>query len=444
MLKIEMNIAGVRAGVRASINGIPYDTIGCVPLRVDFVDTLNKGKRYYWNYGDGSGDTTTSPDNFHIYTTTGTFRVRLIAVDSTTCNIFDTSYTTIKVGNNKVLLDFISNKLPPCTNLSYSFTNTSIPTRGPFNPNTFTWDFGDNSAKVTQGQSPPVMHTYAGPGTYIVKLSINDTSFCNSPTDTVKTVRLSPQVKAQFETPSRGCVPYNAIFTNNSLGGLNFFWDFGDGTTSTQDNPSHLYNNVGTYIVKLKAFDSTSCNKVDSATFTITVSPIPVASFTYNPNPPQENIFTNFVNQSAGATKYLWNFGDGDTSAEVNPTYIFPATATYNVCLNAVNDAGCIDDTCMNVRALIKPLVDVPSAFTPGRFGVNGRIRVEGFGIAEMHWTIYNRWGQKVYETNNRKSAWDGTFNGKIQPVDVYAYTLDVTFSDGKKYRKTGDITLLR
>jgi len=49
-----------------------------------------------------------------------------------------------------------------------------------------------------------------------------------------------------------------------------------------------------------------------------------------------------------------------------------------------------------------------------------------------------------VYETNNRKSAWDGTFNGKIQPVDVYAYTLDVTFSDGTKYRKTGDITLLR
>ena len=83
-------------------------------------------------------------------------------------------------------------------------------------------------------------------------------------------------------------------------------------------------------------------------------------------------------------------------------------------------------------------------AFTPGRFGVNGRIKVEGFGIAEMHWSIYNRWGQKVYETNNTKSAWDGTFNGKIQPLDVYAYTLDVTFSDGTKYRKTGDITLLR
>jgi len=444
LLKIEMNFAGVQAALRASINGVPYDTVGCVPLRVDFVDTLNKGKRYYWDYGDGSGDTTTDPSNFHIYTSIGTFRVRLIAVDSTTCNVFDTAYTNIKVGNNKVFLDFISSKLPPCTNLSYSFTNTSVPTRGPFNPNTFTWDFGDNSAPVRQGQSPPVMHTYAGPGTYIVKLAIDDTSFCNSPADTVKTVRLSPEVKAQFETPPRGCVPYNAVFANNSLGGLNFFWDFGDGATSTEDNPTHLYNNVGTYIVKLSAFDSTSCNKVDSSKFTITVSPIPVASFTYNPNPPQENVFTNFVNQSAGATKYSWNFGDGDSSAEVNPSHIFPATSTYNVCLNAANDAGCSDDTCVNVQALIRPLVDVPSGFTPGRFGSNGRIKVEGFGIAQMHWSIYNRWGQKVYETNNTKSAWDGTYNGKLQPLDVYTYTLDVTFSDGKKYRKTGDITLLR
>ena len=444
MLKIEMNFAGVQAGVRASINGVPHDTIGCVPLRVDFVDTLNKGKLYFWNFGDGSGDTTTTSSNFHIYNSTGSFRVRLIAIDSTTCNISDTSYTTIKVGDNKVLLDFLSNKLQPCSNLSYSFTNTSIPSRGIFSPNVFTWDFGDNTALVKQGQSPPVIHSYAGPGTYIVKLSINDTAFCNSPTDTVKTVRLSPIVKAQFVTPPSGCVPYNAVFTNNSQGGLNFLWDFGDGTTSTLDNPSHLYNNVGTYVVRLMAFDSTSCNKVDSSTFTITVSPNPTASFSYNPNPPQENTATNFVNQSTGATKYLWHFGDGDTSIEVNPTHIFPATATYNVCLNAANDFGCSADTCMNIRALIRPLVDVPTAFTPGRFGVNGRITVQGFGISEMHWSIYNRWGQKVYEANNIKSSWDGTFNGKVQPLDVYTYTLDVTFSDGTKYKKTGDITLLR
>ena len=86
----------------------------------------------------------------------------------------------------------------------------------------------------------------------------------------------------------------------------------------------------------------------------------------------------------------------------------------------------------------------MPSAFTPGRFGVNSIVKVAGFGIAKMQWKIYNRWGQLVFESASPKLGWNGKFNGKIQPVEVYAYTLDVTFSDGKKYRKTGDITLLR
>jgi gliding motility-associated-like protein len=69
---------------------------------------------------------------------------------------------------------------------------------------------------------------------------------------------------------------------------------------------------------------------------------------------------------------------------------------------------------------------------------------VVGFGISKMQWSIYNRWGLKVYESNNSKMGWDGTYKGKLQPMDVYSYTLDVTFSDGKKVRKTGDITLIR
>ena len=444
MLKIEMDFTGVRAGVRAAIGGVPYDTVGCAPVTVNFTDTLKKGKLYYWDFGDGSGDTTTAPADTHTYGQVGKYLVRLIAVDSTTCNVFDTSYTHIKVGDNKVQLDFTPNKLPPCTNLGYSFTNTSFPVSGTFAPNIFTWDFGDNTPPVTASQAPPVTHTYASPGTYLVKLSIDDTTYCNSPADTIKTIRLSPQLKAQFETPPSGCVPYTAVFNNTSQGGMNFSWDFGDGTTSTLDNPTHLYSTTGTYRVKLTAFDTSSCNKVDTFSFLVVVSPNPTAAFTYSPVPPQENTATNFTNQSAGATRYVWNFGDGDTSTEVNPSHIFPASATYNVCLAASNDYGCTVDTCTSVRSLIRPLVDVPNAFTPGKFGINSRISVAGFGIVGMRWSIYNRWGQKVFEADNIKTSWDGTFKGQLQPMDVYAYTLDVSFSDGTKYRKTGDITLIR
>lgn len=444
MLKIEMDFTGVKSAIQSSIDGVPNDSIGCVPLTVQFRDTLEMGKRYYWDYGDGTGDTTVIPSNEHVFTNIGNYHVRLITIDSSTCNISDTSYVNIKVGDNKLNLNFVPEKLAPCTNLSYEFTNTSTPTYGGFNPDTFTWDFGDGTPPVTQSFTPSIQHTYAGPGTYDVKLTINDTTFCNSPADTIKSIRLSPEVKSIFITPASGCVPYTAEFVNNSLGGLRFEWDFGDGTFSDEITPTHLYSNPGTYTVILKAFDSTSCNFEDESSFTINVSPNPTAAFTYSPLQPEENTATNFVNQSLGATSYLWSFGDGDSTTGTNPSHFFPATGTYNVCLEAENDAGCVDTTCVEIESLIKPLLDVPTGFTPGVAGPNSVVKVEGFGIQQMVWTIYNRWGQKVFETTSRKMGWDGRYKGKLQPMDTYAYTLAVTFSDGSKVKKTGDITLIR
>jgi gliding motility-associated-like protein len=445
MLKIEMNFAGVQASPQASINGVVNDTVGCIPLTVDFTDLLQKGKSYVWDFGDGAPKQTITTFNIqHTYLAVGTYKVSLVAIDSTTCNIADTAYLTIKAGNNKANLDFIPNKLSPCTNLTYSFNNTSSAT-GSFGPNSFTWDFGDGSpVSAPQGKNPPVTHTYAGPGTYLVKLILQDTSFCNSPEDTIKTVRLSPQITAKFSTPAAGCVPYNAEFTNTSLGGLSFFWDFGDGSTSTDENPKHLYNNVGKYTVKLYAFDSTSCNKIDSSSINLSVNSIPVAGFTFAPVPSLENKATRFTNESTGATNYLWNFGDGDTSVEVNPSHLYNATGTFNVCLTAINEAGCSDSICLPVQAIINPLLAVPNAFTPTQQGSNSIIKVEGFGIKQMQWNIYNRWGQKVFEGTSIKRGWDGTFKGKLQPMDVYTYTLDIIFYDGKKLRRAGDITLLR
>ena len=98
---------------------------------------------------------------------------------------------------------------------------------------------------------------------------------------------------------------------------------------------------------------------------------------------------------------------------------------------------------CIRSRRIL-PLYDVPNAFTPGKFGRNSVIRVEGFGILTMSWKIYNRWGQKVFETNDRTMGWDGTLNGKPQPVDVYTYTLDVVMADGNAIQENGGYHLIR
>ncbi|MBL0357139.1 MAG: PKD domain-containing protein [Chitinophagaceae bacterium] len=445
-VKIEMNFGGVGASVKATINGV-IDTVGCVPLDVKFTDTLAKGKKYFWDYGDGTRrDTTFAPNNSvtHTFTRVGSYRLMLVSIDSTTCNIADTAYTTVKVGNNTVRPDFAAFKTGGCESLTFQFNNTTTAVLPAFKPNTFVWDFGDGSPRIRTGFTN-VTHTYASPGTYEVRLLVDDTTFCNAPDSIAKPVRLAINVTAQFTTPDKGCMPYTAQFTNTSLGGTDFVWDFGDASpVSTAVSPSHLYSNTGSYTIRLTAIDTSTCNKRHDTTFTITVYPIPAAGFDYAPTTPEANKPVDFHNLSSGAASYSWDFGDGETSTAENPSHLFNESKTFNVCLVAYSVAGCTDTICLPVTAKVIPLLDVPNAFTPGRFGINSVIEVKGFGIGKMDWRIYNRWGQLIFHTSSRKEGWDGTYKGAVQPMDVYTYTLDVEFTDGKKLRKTGDITLLR
>ena len=445
-VKIEMNFGGVGASVKATINGV-VDTIGCVPLDVRFTDTLAKGKRYIWFYGDGTPpDTTIAPNNSvtHTYTSIGTFQLMLVSIDSTTCNVADTAYVKVRVGNNLVAPNFTAAKTGGCQSLTFLFTNTTTAALPVYKPGSFLWDFGDGTTPQRAGFNS-VSHTYASAGTYNVKLVVDDSVFCNAPDSITKQVRLAVNVTAQFNTPDKGCQPHTAVFENTSIGGTDFIWNFGDGSpTSSEINPTHIYTNTGTFTVTLTAIDTSTCNKQDVTSFNIVVYPIPTAEFDFSPKPGDVNKPIRFSNNSLGAVSYVWDFGDGETSILPIPDHLFNSTDTFNVCLIATNAAGCSDTICKPVVARIMPLLDVPNAFTPGKFGVNSVIKIEGFGIRKMEWKVYNRWGQLLFTTNSSKTGWDGTYKDVLQPMDVYTYTLDVEFSDGKKLRKTGDITLLR
>ena len=447
VVKIEMNFSGVGASVKSTINGV-FDTIGCVPLTVRFTDTLAKGKKYIWDFGDGTPRTTTfAPVNSvsHVFNIVGFYRLMLISIDSNTCNISDTAYVRVRVGNNEVRPNFIPSKLGNCQSLAYQFTNTTTATLPIYKPNAFVWDFGDGTLPLRAGLNA-VTHTYSAPGTYDVKLTIDDSSFCNVPADTIKKIRLAVNVKAQIKSNANGCVPYRALFENNSIGGLDFTWKFGDGTQVNDNAPtvSHLYSNIGNYTITLIARDSNTCNKTDTTYFNLSVLPNPIAGFSFSPNPGRNNEPINFVNSSSGALTYKWDFGDGSFSNSANPSHLFNASDTFNVCLIAFNAAGCSDTICQPVIAKVIPLLDLPNAFTPGKFGENGSVKVAGFGIEKMDWKIYNRWGQLIFAATNQQQSWDGTYKGSMLPMDVYTYTLDVQFSDGKKLKKTGDITLIR
>lgn len=449
MVKIAFNLAGVQAGPQASINGVVRDTAGCVPLTVDFRDTVLQAVSYEWDFGDGTPRArTTNPAISHTYNSVGIFKVMLVAIDSTTCNLRDTSFLNIKVGDLRAQLDFNPVKLNPCDSFKYRFDNLSIaPPARAFGAQTFEWDFGDGSPRVIAGNSS-VFHNYASAGTYTIKLFLKDTVYCNYPDSIIKQIRVAALVAANFETPPNGCAPYTARFNNISAGGSQFIWDFGDGSTSNDISPTHLFPNPGTYKIKLTAIDSATCNIIDSAFFTITVTSKPVADFAATPQPPSVNTAISFTNlSSADAIRFKWLFGDGDSLLTTSKNVIqheYNATATYNACLIAINQSGCSDTTCQEVRTLIVPALDVPNAFTPASGDVNSKVFVRGYGIAKMRFTIWARWGEKIFETTNKEIGWDGRYKGKLLPMDVYAYTLDVEFSDGTKATKKGDITLIR
>ncbi|HMH34749.1 MAG TPA: PKD domain-containing protein, partial [Puia sp.] len=446
-VKIAFNFAGVTAGLKSTIRS-RYDSSGCIPLDVTFDDTIRNAKQYVWHFGDGSSDTmTTGFEVTHTYTAVGTNQVRLIAIDSNTCNVSDTVYTTIRARNDRADLAFKAVKLPPCESLTYRFDNNSAAPAGkPYTDSSFIWDFGDGSPQQKAGLSS-VVHPYASAGTYIAKLLMADTSYCNYPDELDLTLRIAPLVKAQFVTPPSGCAPYTAVFDNTTLAGQQFFWDFGDGSTSTDVNPTHLYSNIGNYTVKLVAVDSATCNIIDSSSQAISVNAKPHAAFTASALRPEPNRPTIFYNSSTGATHFKWIFGDGDTALKASADTIlhqYQRTGTFQACLVAYNQFECTDTACMPVEAIINPLLDVPNAFTPGRFGQNAIVKVEGFGIASMIFRIYNRFGQMVFESNNPSEGWDGNFKGNPQPMGVYAYTLEATYFDGKKTTRKGDITLIR
>lgn len=449
MLKIDMNLSGVRAGIQSTINGVPRDTAGCQPLTVDFTDTLATGVSYEWYFGDGSPMLpTTVPNATHTYLNIGTYNVMLVAIDPATCNVRDTSYMKIRVGNLLATPAFVPVKLPPCGSFNYQFNNTTIapPTR-PFTNQSFVWDFGDGSPKVVAGGGP-VLHTFAGPGTYNVKLLLQDTVYCNAPDSLVIPLSVADNVKAQFTTPATGCIPYTPVFDNTSLAAQTFLWNFGDGNTSTAANPTHTYTTPGTYNITLVAYNPNTCNLTDTARFTIQVFGAPTADFSFSPVTPAPNLPVTFTNLSSiDAVSFKWEFGDGDTLRTISRSNIdhqYNSTGTFNACLTAFNQIGCPAQICRQVSATVIPLVDVPNAFTPMSGDMNSVVMVRGFGIAKMQFTIWNRWGQKVFETNDRNKGWDGKVKGVVQPMDVYAYTLTVEFFDGVKTTKKGDITLIR
>jgi gliding motility-associated-like protein len=417
---------------------------GCAPFPVAFVPTTSGiVTGYNWYFGDGGTSTSSTPN--HTYSTYGNFTAMLVVSNPNSCNKTDTSYQTTFVSGD-ILANFSYVKQDTCEPYiisvsNASSTNPALPNAG--NWTTYSWNWGDGSAN-SSGQNPGI-HVYNTAGTYTITLTMTDSTSCNNPQTVTKVVNfIDNNVRAVFDMPDTVCQPYTHIFNNGSSNVTTYAWQFGDGSNSANPVPTHTFGTLGTFTVNLITVNPSTCNLIDSAKQVITVVESPVANFSYAPFPPLPNKPVTFTNSSTGATSYIWDFGDGTGSTEVNPIHLYNKSSETQVCLTAINEYGCQNKKCIPISPRVTNVVDVPTGFTPNGDGINDEVMVKGYGIQNMIFRIYNRWGELVFEADKPDVGWNGIYKGAGQEMDAFAYTLQVTFTDGSLTSKKGNITLIR
>ncbi|MGZ5242791.1 MAG: PKD domain-containing protein [Bacteroidia bacterium] len=299
-----------------------------------FTSTDKAAQKWFWSFGDGNTSTNKTPT--HIYNNTGTFTVSLVTYNNAGCSDTLTRPGFIYIEAPQTPTFTISD-LSTCTNSSIKFSYT-----GP-KAAKYLWDFGDG--KTSKSANPS--HAYSGAGSYTVKLQVVTNAGCvNSYTypDPIS-IRVT-NLKAYFTGGEQGCGPLTVNFTNKSLNAKNYIWDFGDGSTSTDKDPQHIYTVPGKYLVKLVATSSKGdCEQEYSVKDAVVVFEQPVAAFqTKNRGgcPPYKAAFQN---TSTNGNTWLWNFGDGTTSTDENPEHIFATEGKFTVTLTAISSNGCVTTT---------------------------------------------------------------------------------------------------
>lgn len=432
--KMEINLFQVHAQALAN----PAAT-GCMPLTVNFVNNSVNSTLYYWNFGTGvPGDTSNLFQPTFTFTDTGTYSIMLIASNPTACIPADTAYTTVIVYDSIVNASFNTVVTDFCDSVLVQFIGISSGSA-----TQFSWDYGDG----TNGTGSFTSHTYFTSGSYTIVLYAFDSTACNHFDTITQTITIGTKVDAGIDPGNfSGCAPLTVQFADSGIGGITYSWNFGDGSAiSNQNNPVHTYNTPGVYTVTLIVCDPSSCNGCDTAVSTITVlNAPPLAAFTANPPTVQITSPIHFTNQSVGANQYTWLFGDGDTSTLVNPSHIYLHSGDYTCCLVAQNNGGCPDTACRLISIKLIPVIDVPNAFSPNNDGMNDILYAYGQDVTTMVFRVYNRWGQKVFETTDINTGWDGTFKGVMQEMEVYAWTLSANFTNGESITKQGNVTLLK
>ncbi|HEX2899348.1 MAG TPA: PKD domain-containing protein, partial [Bacteroidia bacterium] len=254
-----------------------------------------------------------------------------------------------------------------------------------------------------------------------------------------------PPTDASFtSSSSEGCPPHEVSFTDLSGNATFHIWNFGDGSpVSNSPHPQHTYTRPGDYVVTHTTVTVGACADV-AASVTVHVRDTVVADFTSAPESPATMVFPDqqlyLYDQTIGAARLLWDFGDGIFSEATNPVHSYSELGQYFVTLTAWSGEGCISRVVHGPFTLIEGGVFLPNVFSPNGDGLNDGFVTLYTGSQPFTLTIFDRWGAQHFSTRDKLEAWDGNSeSGEPLPDGVYFFK--VTIGE-KEY--IGNVTLVR
>lgn len=333
-------------------------TSGCSPLVVNFQDqSTGNPASWFWDFGNGATATLQNPST--TYFTPGTYTVTLTVTSASGSNTLTrTQYITVY---GKPTVNFTVNDSTACFPHRAQFTDLSTPAPGTTNTQ-WLWDFGDGTQSTQQNP----LHIYTNTGNYPVTLKVTNNQGCYSVLTKQMYIIIAGGVTSDFTNtqPTTCRPPFNISFTNNSSGPgtLTWLWDFGDGTTSTLQNPVYTYTTPGNYTVSLATTSSDGCSDTMRKVSVLTIQNI---NTTFNaPDSACINTSINFSNTATPVPlSSNWIFGDGSTSMAINPVKSYAATGTYTVTLYNTY-TYCTDSVTRIIRINPRPVANFTSDVT--------------------------------------------------------------------------------
>lgn len=338
----------------------------CLGSNIQFNAISDDAVSWIWDFGDGNSSTERNP--IHLFETEGVYDIQLIAENADGCADTVNMAQYISVIPAQADFQLVESISSNCVPVQVSFQDLS---KGAIR---YFWDFGDGS---TSRVANPI-HLYNSVGNFDVSLVITNELGCQDTLIQENFVNVSgPETEFEIDTKTV-CLPNTANFTDISESAVQWRWIFGDGNTSSEQNPQHLYEDPGVYEVTLIAQNEDGCEQIFKME-DIKVLPTPEVDFDMEISGECYPVEVQLTNNSTNLLDptYLWDLGNGITSTEASPTILIDKTGVFNVSLTVKNDDGCPVSFTHEEQVLVRDTVEHTEANLNQILVENNRVQFE-------------------------------------------------------------------